>query len=99
MPLPSITPIQAFSLGADAVYLAKRPPPTAPDGEYDWQVSQDANAAASGHSAVTNLISKVEQVKSKGAIKPDPKVVAGFADVLVNPGAENDRLGVVSVAV
>ncbi|KAF8579879.1 heme peroxidase [Ramaria rubella] len=93
-PAITITPIQAFSLGADAVYLSKRDPPTAPDGHYDWEVSEDTNASQSGHSAVTNLINRVETITSKGAVKPDPKVVEGFIDMAVHPGAENDRDGV-----
>lgn len=98
--MASISPIQVFSLGADAVYLSKRDLPIAPDGYYDWQVSDDASvAAAGGHSPVTNLISRVEQVNGKGFVKPDPKVVAGFADLAVNSGAENDRLGAASAHV
>lgn len=57
--MPSISPIQAFSLGADAAYLAKRPLPIAPDGHYDWEMSADARLKPENHSGVTNLIQKV----------------------------------------
>ena len=57
--MPNISPIQAFSLGADAAYLAKRPLPVAPDGHYDWQTGADANLSPEGHSGITNLINRV----------------------------------------
>ncbi len=55
----SITPLQVFDLGADLVYLAGRPLPTAPDGEYDWETSAQANSSPEGHSSVTNLLNEV----------------------------------------
>jgi hypothetical protein len=57
--MASITPIQAFSLGADAAYLSKRPLPAAPDGHYDWQNQADANTSPQAHSGVTNLLNTV----------------------------------------
>jgi len=59
MPAPKVTPIQAFTLGADAAYLSKRPLPVAPDGHYDWQTSVNANLSPEGHSGITNIISQV----------------------------------------
>lgn len=57
--MPQVKPIQAFSLGADAVYLSKRPLPNAPDGRYDWEAYPEANLRPEGHSEITNLISQV----------------------------------------
>jgi hypothetical protein len=59
--MASITPIQGFSLGADAVYLSKRPLPIAPDGHYDWENQADANTSPQAHAGVTNLINTVAQ--------------------------------------
>lgn len=89
--MPQVSPIQAFSLGADAVYLSKRPLPIAPDGRYDWEASANANLRPEGHSGVTNLIKRVsvtkryricplmtlqiEAVKAKGPINPDPRII------------------------
>ena len=57
--MASITPIQAFELGADAVYLSRRPLPTAPDGHYDWETPADAGLSPNNHSGVTNVIQEV----------------------------------------
>lgn len=57
--MPDISPIQAFTLGADAAYLASRPLPVAPDGRYDWEAGSDAGTGQEGHSSVTNLINEV----------------------------------------
>jgi hypothetical protein len=57
--MASVTPIQVFELGADAVYLSKRPLPTAPDGHYDWQAPADAGLSPQNHSGVTNIIQEV----------------------------------------
>jgi linoleate 10R-lipoxygenase len=57
--MPTISPIQAFTLGADAAYLAKRPLPIAPDGHYDWETSANANLSPEGHSGITNIINQV----------------------------------------
>lgn len=57
--MADITPVKAVTFFADAAYLSKRPPPVAPDGYYDWQVSTDPAETRKGHSTVTNLISKV----------------------------------------
>ena len=55
----SISPIQAFELGADAIYLSKRPLPTAPDGHYDWETPADAGLSPYNHSGVTNVLNEV----------------------------------------
>ncbi|KAF8879290.1 heme peroxidase [Infundibulicybe gibba] len=89
---PQITPAQAFGLAADTVYLSKRPLPDAPDGRYDWQASS-AGLKSEGHSGVTNLINKIETIKSKGTVKADPRIVGAFIDTAVNPEAVDDRQG------
>ncbi|KAF9458998.1 heme peroxidase [Collybia nuda] len=94
--MPEIPPIQAFALGADAVYLSHRPPPTAPDGHYDWQTPSDANMSLEGHSAVTNLLTTVKNIKDKGPVRLDPSLIDGFIDSTIHPGAEDDREGAFS---
>ena len=56
-----VTPIQAFELGADALYLSRRPLPRAPDGHYDWQTPADAGLSPENHSGVTNVIQEVNR--------------------------------------
>ncbi|KAL0061354.1 hypothetical protein AAF712_011812 [Marasmius tenuissimus] len=89
--MASISPLQAFSLGADAVYLKARPLPTAPDGQYDTKISSQSAGpgATQEHSALTNVQNQV----SKGPLNPDPKVVAGFLDTVINPDSVDDRKG------
>ncbi|KAF7358979.1 Heme peroxidase [Mycena sanguinolenta] len=91
--MATITPIQAFSLGADALYLSKRPLPVAPDGHYDWENQANADESPQEHSGVTNLINTMENIASKGAITPDPKIVGAFLDTVLHPGAIDDRKG------
>ena len=57
--MANVSPIQAFSLVADASYLSKRPVPTAPDGYYDWQINSDPAEQREGHATVTNLVNEV----------------------------------------
>ncbi|KAJ7174160.1 heme peroxidase [Mycena crocata] len=89
----SITPIQAFTLGADAGYLSKRGLPVAPDGHYDWENQADPNASPQGHAGVTNLINTFESIEKKGAISPDPRIVTAFMDTAIHPDAVDDRKG------
>lgn len=77
-----ISPIQAFSLGADAAYLSSRPLPTAPDGHYDWEARSDANTRPEGHSGVTNLLNKIETIKQKGVDVPDPRLVVRLVSIV-----------------
>ncbi|KAK1217118.1 hypothetical protein PQX77_020235 [Marasmius sp. AFHP31] len=93
--MASITPLQAFSLGADAVYLKSRPPPTAPDGQYDIKVSSQSTGSGEsrGHSALTNVIHRIQAQVSKGPINPDPRAVDAFLDTVVHPDAVDDRKG------
>jgi hypothetical protein len=57
--MANVSPIQAFTLVADAAYLSKRPLPTAPDGYYDWQVTGGPTDKREGHSTITNLVNRV----------------------------------------
>ena len=59
--MASVTPLQAFELGADAIYLSKRPLPTAPDGQYDWAITADAGISPNNHSGVTNVLQEVSR--------------------------------------
>jgi linoleate 10R-lipoxygenase len=89
----SVSPLQVLTLGADAAYLSRRDPPTAPDGQYDWQVSQQDGSAKDGHSAVTNFIGDVQSLKTKEVYVPDPKTVSGFVGLAVNGDTVDDRKG------
>ncbi|KAJ6476780.1 heme peroxidase [Mycena vitilis] len=89
----TITPIQAFSLGADAVYLSKRPLPVAPDGEYDWENQADSKTSPQGHAGITNLLNTLENIESKGILPPDPRIVGAFLDTVLHPDAVDDRKG------
>ncbi|KAL0059840.1 hypothetical protein AAF712_013377 [Marasmius tenuissimus] len=93
--MASITPLKAFSLGADAVYLKARPPPTAPDGQYDIKVSSQSTGSGEsrGHSAVTNVIHRIQAQVSKGPVSPDPRVVDAFLDTVIHPDGVDDRKG------
>ena len=71
--------VKALSLGVDAIHYANRPPPTAPTGYYDWEVSSDPASGRKGHSLVNNLISEVETLRSKGTFKPDPNAIVSFS--------------------
>jgi len=73
--MADITAAQALALGADALYLAKRPLPTSPTGYYDWQITVDPADDREGHSTVANMINRVEAFKGKGGFKPDPNHV------------------------
>ena len=63
--MATVTPLQAFELGADAIYLSRRPLPTAPDGHYDWETPADAGLSPHNHSGVTNVLQEVCKVKLK----------------------------------
>lgn len=73
--MASINPIQVLTFGADAAYLSRRDPPTAPDGHYDWQVSEDDGATKTGHSIITNLVGEATTLKGKGVFVPKPREV------------------------
>jgi linoleate 10R-lipoxygenase len=57
--MASVSPLQAFELGADAIYLSGRPLPTAPDGYYDWETTADAGLSPSNHSGLSNVLQEV----------------------------------------
>jgi len=71
----STDPIQMLALGMDIGYLSRRDPPTAPDGHYDWQVSEDDGTTKNGHSLITNLIEEATTLKGKGVFVPNAKEV------------------------
>ena len=77
--MASTNPIQILTLGADAAYLSRRDPPTAPDGHYDWQVSEDDGATKKGHSIITNLVGEATTLKGKGVFVPNPKEVVCYS--------------------
>ncbi|KAJ7133307.1 hypothetical protein C8R44DRAFT_730483 [Mycena epipterygia] len=63
--ITSITPIEAFSLGTDVVYLSKPPLRIAPDGYYDWKNQADANISPQAHAGMTNLVNTSQmQIRS-----------------------------------
>uniref|UniRef100_A0A8H8CDX0 Heme peroxidase n=1 Tax=Psilocybe cubensis TaxID=181762 RepID=A0A8H8CDX0_PSICU len=91
--MASINAADALSYSVDAIHYSRRPPPTAPTGYYDWEVSTDPTEAKQGHSLVSNLITRVENFKAKGPVKPDPKAIDAFLDTVVNPQGIDDRKG------
>ncbi|KAF9477868.1 heme peroxidase [Pholiota conissans] len=84
---------QLLSFGADAVHLSKRPPPDAPTGYYDWQITPDTADDVQGHSKVTNLLTRAEGFIAKGGFKPTPTQLSAVWDSLVNPQSIDDRKG------
>ncbi len=50
---------QLLSAGADAVYLSKRAPPTAPTGFYDYEITPTTDDDTQAHSKLTNLLTRV----------------------------------------
>jgi len=75
--IAKIRPIQAFSLLADLIHLARRDPPIAQDGLYDWQARDDAyiGSGSQGHSSLTNIVNKAEEFAKRATLTPDPKVL------------------------
>ncbi|TFK61199.1 heme peroxidase [Pluteus cervinus] len=91
--MPDISPLQIVSLGADAVYLANRPLPIAPDGHYDYEMTAEAITSPENHSGLTNLINEFEAIKAKGFARPNAKVVDAFLDTALHSKAVDDRKG------
>jgi hypothetical protein len=73
--MADISATQAFTFVADAAYLSRRPPPTAPDGYYDWQVTSDPAEKREGHSTVTNLVNRVSRsnLSARYLSNPSPR--------------------------
>jgi len=57
--MAEITVSGALALAADAVYLANRPPPNAPTGFYDWEITTDPADDREGNSLLTNILKRV----------------------------------------
>lgn len=91
--MASISATQVASTAFDAAHLSSRPLPSAPDGYYDYEISTDPADKREGHSAVTNLVKRMEAFKRAGGIKADPTVLAAFADSVTHPEAVDDRKG------
>ncbi|KAG5337783.1 hypothetical protein C0989_008908 [Termitomyces sp. Mn162] len=91
--MADLTAAKALSIGADAIYLKNRPLPEAPTGYYDWQITTDPFDDREGYSRTTNLINRVESLKSKGLFKPNLSQVDAFFDTVTNPTAVDDRKG------
>ena len=72
--MAAISPTQIVTSAADAVYLSRRDPPTAPDGQYDWQVD-DNPSTTKGNSIFTNIIGAATTLHNKGVYVPNAKAV------------------------
>ncbi|KAF9258714.1 heme peroxidase [Marasmius fiardii PR-910] len=83
--MANIPLLNAFSLGADSVFLKSRSLPTAPDGQY--------RSGGREHSALTNVMRDVQAQISKGPVNVDLSVVDEFLDTVINPNSVNDRKG------
>ncbi|KAJ6481195.1 heme peroxidase [Mycena vulgaris] len=92
--MAGISPMQAFTLGADAVYLSKRPLPTAPDGHYDWQNQANPGSTPQSHAGVTNLLNTLKTITPK--THPDPSIMGAFVDAALHPDSLDDRKGLFS---
>ncbi|KAF8957351.1 heme peroxidase [Flammula alnicola] len=91
-----LTASQLLSVGADTVYLSKRPPPDAPTGYYDWQITADTADDVAGHAGITNLIKREQAFVAKGGFKPTTSQLSAVWDSLANPTAVDDRKGALS---
>ncbi|KAF7326065.1 Heme peroxidase [Mycena kentingensis (nom. inval.)] len=89
----NITPLQAFSLGADSIYLSRRRLPSSPDGHYDWENQADPDMSPQTHSGITNLVNSIETMKARGSILPDAKAVSAVIQAALHPEALDDRTG------
>ncbi|RDB17409.1 Psi-producing oxygenase A [Hypsizygus marmoreus] len=96
--MSDIGPVKALTIGSDAVHLARRPPPIAPTGYYDWQVSNDPASYRHGHSQVTNLVNRAQTLIAKGVFRPDQRHIDAFRDVQENPSSIDDRKGTFPMA-
>ncbi|KAG6864129.1 hypothetical protein C0991_012249, partial [Blastosporella zonata] len=94
--MADISAAQALAMGADSLYLKKRPLPDAPTGYYNWQITTDPADDREGHSRVGNIISRAQTFKAKGGFKPKLSHVDAFMDATRNPTAIDDRKGAFS---
>ena len=62
---------QLLSAGADAVYLSKRAPPTAPTGFYDYEITPTTDDDTQAHSKLTNLLNRVGGLYGRVSIFAD----------------------------
>ncbi|KAF4623505.1 hypothetical protein D9613_002388 [Agrocybe pediades] len=92
--MAGINVVQALSLGADAVKLSARDPPTAPTGYYDWEVSSDPESKRKGRSIISNVVSAQKEFIDKGGLPPvDANLIKALADGALHAGAIDDRQG------
>ncbi|KAG6809292.1 hypothetical protein H0H92_000805 [Tricholoma furcatifolium] len=91
--MADITAAEALAVGADAVFLQKRPLPDAPTGYYDWQITTDPSDDVEGHSALSNLIRRARAYQAKGGFKPKFSELDAFHDTIKHPTAIDDRKG------
>ncbi|KAG6848129.1 hypothetical protein H0H93_003124, partial [Arthromyces matolae] len=97
MPL-HLSVTQGLTLGADALHLKHRNPPTAPTGYYDWQVSADPSLEVEGHSYLTNTIHRLQTIREKGIFIPKPSDITALLDTVRNPTSIDDRKGAFATA-
>lgn len=57
-----VSPMQNFAIQTDAAKLSRRVLPIAPDGYYDWQVSDDPSAVKAGHSEFTHFLQRMDHL-------------------------------------
>ncbi|KDQ11181.1 hypothetical protein BOTBODRAFT_114735 [Botryobasidium botryosum FD-172 SS1] len=76
---------------AQTIYLSLRAPPNAPDGYYDWQVDEAANNPE--RRVLAKVVDKLSPILSKTAKPQIGAKTAAAVNKVVNPEAENDRLG------
>lgn len=55
----NLSATKLLSIGADAIHLSKRPPPTAPTGYYEYEITPTTDDDSQAHSKLTNFIQQV----------------------------------------
>ena len=74
---------------SDETYLSRRAPPTANDGRYDSEISQNPHlATTASHSSFTNFVKRIATLSDKHY---PVDIVDGFVDQALHPTAIDDR--------
>ena len=83
--------------GAEAAYLAERPLPDAPDGEYDYETlatgEKPGPTSVDPHSRFFDLANDIQTALERGIPVTDPKAPEAVFQAITDPDAINDREG------
>ena len=68
--------LRVLTFLSDIQYLKSRPNPTAPDGEYDSETSQNNDLKTTRrHSWLTNMVHRAQSIKAKGLPTVNARVI------------------------